>query len=231
MYAYCSNNPVNEVDYSGTASKSLKEIWEDIRNAGKTAYDWINTGVGLLNVNPLKSCSSTVAVAAAVFSGKGEDLIHDLFSGALNPFNQNEETAINSRVLGYYKGELIVRHSIPDTSSCQIFGVIYLNAAETEYEALNHEWGHGVQERMLGTGRYITRIALPSLLAYGYDCIFGMSKQDYYSLPSERTADFFGGVNQTFENGQSYKKGSLAWSIATMVYGPVTYLGYYLAYR
>ena len=75
------------------------------------------------------------------------------------------------------------------------------------------------------------RIALPSLLAYCYDSKYGMSNRDYYSLPSERTADFFGGVNRTFENGQSYKKGSLAWSIATMVYGPVTYLGYYLAYR
>ena len=51
MYAYCSNNPVNEVDYSGTASKSLKEIWEDIRNAGKTAYDWINTGADFFAVS------------------------------------------------------------------------------------------------------------------------------------------------------------------------------------
>jgi len=53
-----------------------------------------------------------------------------------------------------------------------------------------------------------------------------MSDQDYYSLPSERTADYFGNVNRTFPNGQSYHSGSLVWSLASMAVGPIAYIGY-----
>ena len=66
---------------------------------------------------------------------------------------------------------------------------------------LNHEWGHGVQERILGSA-YLFTVAVPSVAYYWYDVKVVGTSRDYYSMPWERTADWLGGVNQS-----NYKKG------------------------
>ena len=191
MYAYCNNNPVMNVDYTGHS-------WEDF-------WDVLNTAVGLLfERNVVENVSIGVSVVSAVLSGRGGDLIDDFKSGALNPFNQDESVALNAKVLGFYKGETVIRHSIENLSSWQIMGVIYLktNVPDNEkgYDTINHEWGHGVQERILGTPNYAISVALPSVI----NCQFGRyqkvssdidSDRLYYSKIWERTADFFGGVS------------------------------------
>jgi len=55
---------------------------------------------------------------------------------------------------------------------------------------VKHEWGHNVKDTVLGTPKYITRIALPSVTA----CQFISYDKTYFSLPWERSADFFGGA-------------------------------------
>ena len=65
-------------------------------------------------------------------------------------------------------------------------------------ETINHEWGHGVQERLLGA-LYVTRVAIPSVAYYR---LGSNSNWDYYSTPWERTADLFGNVNRS----SGYKK-------------------------
>ena len=190
MYAYCSNNSVMYVDYTG---HSWKEFWDDL-----------NTVAGLLNLfNNIRGASIEVAVISAVIRGKGGDLIDDFKNGALNPFNQDESIALDAKVLGFYKGETVIRHSIPGLSSWQIIGVIYLNTDvknnQDGYDTINHEWGHGVQERIMGTANYAITIALPSMI----NCQFGRYQnyqntidrdRIYYSKVWERTADLFGGV-------------------------------------
>ena len=53
------------------------------------------------------------------------DVVDDWNNGCLNPFNQSESVALNSKVLSFYKGETVVRHSVPNSSSLQIFGNIF----------------------------------------------------------------------------------------------------------
>ena len=55
-------------------------------------------------------------------------------------------------------------------------------------------------------------------------CIFGSGGIDYYSTPWERTADFFGGVKRS----DGYKKGSLGWSIAQLLLGPIVIPFYFM---
>ena len=55
---------------------------------------------------------------------------------------------------------------------------------------MKHEWGHTVQQSLLGTQRFVKRLGIPSLMGAA------LKVDDYYSQPWERSADFFGGVNR-----------------------------------
>ena len=82
--------------------------------------------------------------------------------------NQSKSVALNSKVLNFYKGETVVRHSVPNSSSLQIFGTIFLNSnlLDDNYGrmTLNHEWGHGVQEHLLGKQLYTFLVFNPSVI-------------------------------------------------------------------
>ena len=63
-------------------------------------------------------------------------------------------------------------------------------------------------------------------MAYNvYDQIVDGSNIDYYSMPWERSADWFGGVS---EKSQEHKSGSLAWAIAENILGPILIPFYFL---
>ena len=50
-----------------------------------------------------------------------------------------------------------------------------------------------MQQSLIGTPKYMSRIAPPSVIS----CIVNPSSKTYYSLPWERSADFFGGASRT----------------------------------
>jgi hypothetical protein len=193
-------------------------------------FDYANTLIGLLN--PISKITAVGAIGVAMIQGKWSELQHDWNSGAFNPFNQNAQVALESKVFSFYKGESVVRHSLPDpATSLQICGTIFLNTDEqyndSGIETLNHEWGHGVQEHILGS-LYLTRVAIPSV-AYFW---FGSNADfDYYSTPWERTADLFGGVNRFVKDDpiKGYKKGSILWAIIENGLGPIT-IPFYFKY-
>ena len=106
--------------------------------------------------------------------------------------NKSEDTTLASHYFSFYKGSLVIRHSIPDTTSCGIFGMIFLNRNSDSID-LNHEWGHNKQERILGTPLYLFRIGIPSII--GYYTVDDDSR--YYSQPWKRSADFFDGVDRS----------------------------------
>ena len=150
--------------------------------------------------------------------------VRKIINGCLNPFNQSEEVALKSRVLGFYKGSKVTRQNIVGT--CSIFGTIW---AEDGIKAvtLKHEYGHSVQENLLGKA-YIISVAIPSALYCGYDMLTDGSSFDYYSMPWERTADWLGGVTSN-ERKYGYKSGSLAWGVAENICGPIV-IPFYLAF-
>ena len=204
LYAYCGNNPVVKVDPNGTA-------WYN------KLYDYVNTALGLLN--PVSKITAIGAVAVAAVQGRWDDLKHDWNSGAFNPMNQDHEVALKSKVFSFYKGESVVRHSIPDITSFQLWGTILLNSNELNdldgEKAINHEWGHGVQERVLGAA-YLILVAIPS----AYYCKFGdyllefddnKREKMYYSKVWERTADWLGGVDRHNYYDFWYKGNFIFW--------------------
>ena len=198
LYVYCGDNPIKGIDPLGYA-------WYDV------AWDWVNTITGLCNGVSTVTALGSLAVAA--LNGRWSDIASDWNNGCLNPFNTSESTALKSTVVGFYKGSTVVRQNAVGT--CSILGTIWAES-DISSTTLKHEYGHSVQERLMGPS-YLTKVALPSGLYYLYDAETNGSSLDYYSMPWERTAEWFGGVQR--ETG--YKKGSLGWGIAENILGPV----------
>lgn len=98
-----------------------------------------------------------------------------------------------------YNGTLVIRHSIDGLGSWAIFGTIFLShdedglvddGKETEREnTLKHEYGHILQEKEFGTGRYLFEIALPSVIFCALYNKSDFIKNNYYNLPWEHDAD------------------------------------------
>lgn len=197
MYAYCGNNPVRNADGTGMA-------WYDV------LWNWGNTIAGVLN--PINRIPAAGSFGAAIIQSRWSDIKSDWDNGCLNPFNQSEDVALKTKVLGFYKGSTVVRQDVIGT--CSFSGTIWAESY-TDETTLKHEYGHSVQERFLGA-KFISTIAIPSVSYYWYDRLTNGKSIDYYSTPWERTADWFGGVNRDC----GYKTGSLAWGIAENVLGP-----------
>ena len=181
-------------------------------------WEWVNTIAGFLN--PISTITALGSIAVAAIDGRWSDVVDDWNNGCLNPFNQDENTALQAKVLGFYKGSTVVRQNIIGT--CSMFGTIW---AESNISAttLKHEYGHSVQERILGPA-YLFTVAVPSVAYYWYDVKHNGSTRDYYSMPWERTADWLGGVNRG-----NYKKGSLVWGITENLLGPIV-IPFYLLF-
>ena len=213
MFVYCGNNPVARADASGTA-------WYDV------VYDWVNTIAGFLN--PVSTLTAVGAVAIAAAQGRWSDLENDYNKGCLNPFNTDESVALISNVLSFYKGSTVIKQNIDPDGACSILGTIWLGASydnsdPSDVDALNHEFGHSVQERLLGPA-YLTTIAIPSLAYNFYDKATGGQDIDYYSTPWERTAEFLGNA----QNSSSYKPNSMGWAITENILGPVVIPFYFM---
>ena len=171
-------------------------------------WDWVNIITGFLN--PISTITAIGAIVTSVFNGNWSGLVDDYNAGRLNPFNQDATLAGEANVLSFYKGSTVINQNI--VSTCSAFGTIWKFGVE-DAQTIMHEYGHSVQERILGPA-YWTNIAIPSMLYFE----FGSNRAiDYYSTPWERTADFLGGVNRK----SGYKNGSLAWAIAENVFGPI----------
>ena len=102
--------------------------------------------------------------------------------------NEDENVVLNANFFSFYKGNWVIKHDIPNATSCGIFSTIWLNVGETDPNAVKHEYGHLVQEDLMGPIRYWTKIAVPSLTNRG-EGAFG-----YYNHVWERGADLLGGV-------------------------------------
>ena len=157
MFAYCENNPVNRVDYSGN-------FWEWYENA----FDWFNDNV----IQPVANFVS--------------DVKEDVKNFDIN--NQDETKATESHYFSAYKGIMVFKTDLVERSFT--FGAIVLSNSfggeECHEDVLRHEYGHTKQKEQLGVLKYITDIAIPSIIDYG--------SGQYYDKPWEVTADVLGGV-------------------------------------
>ena len=165
MFAYCFNNPVNMTDNTGSWPS-----WNDIKAGFAAAINWVDNNI----IQPIK--------------GFIEDVAEDFHNYDAN--NQSEQKVFESNYFSNYKGAFVLKTSF-DTSFS--FGIIGLCTQQQDSNTLKHEYGHTVQMQNLGVGRYITNVAIPSVIINLLDRQ-GKLPYDYYSYPWEAEANELGGA-------------------------------------
>ena len=88
-----------------------------------------------------------------------------------------------------YKGVLVVKTPFDSSFS---FGLIDLSSEQQNTDTLRHEYGHAVQLKEKGIGKYTTNVAIPSITINILDRN-GKLAYDYYSYPWEAEANELGG--------------------------------------
>ena len=204
LYCYCNNDPVNYADPSGCSI------------IGTTLLIILSAVVASATVKV--ATTARIYVNAAISSIWDSDVRADMNSIGWNPFNTDPNIAASANKVSFYKGSAVIKQDVFGTFA--FAGAIWSNTGDIGID-IQHEWGHNMQELILGPSAYITNIAIPSVANY----LWGSTQDiDYYSMPWERTADLLGGVNRT----SGYKKSSLAWAIVENLFGPIAIPLYFL---
>lgn len=171
LYSYCANNPLRYSDESGF---SFIDSMGEVIRYGALIYQ---CGTGLLNG-----------------SLTTDDIQNDIknYSSA----NTDPEVVNKAKLFSSYKGAFVV---IVDAPAAFSFGqTLFLNNYEDE-DTINHEFGHSLQEKELGSLVYTLGIAIPSVSYNIKDQRENLPDKLYYSMPWERSADWLGGVNRGYD--------------------------------
>ena len=232
LYAYCGNNPVMNVDPNGTDWwNPFTGDWSAVAKIiGGTFLAIVGVtlavasmflpsvpGIGLVTQAGISAAVYGGVMVASVFNSQIQS---DMVAIGGNPFNSDAGIVRDnskSAILSFYKGIPVFKYDGPGGSSAS-FGVILLDRNDKRVGTLNHEWGHNLQLSLAGFAKYGLRLALPSLigrLISDHKATGGIRKwvsDNYYSLPWERTADYFGGV--TSRPDRPYLNGSLELALA-----------------
>ena len=189
MYAYCNNNPIMFFDPQGTALMGLarENYWQMSLYGGGNFVWWGRD------------------------DDSEESWMEQLVNWVTNRDSQNAERAEH---IAMYKGAVVVKHSIPGLSSWQLGGIIFLNN-DAQEGTIDHEYGHFVHEKMIGTPAYLSTVAVPSVLHCGMDMLFdNIDTPTYYSLPWEQIAEQLGGAT----SASQYKSYAEDLSILYFIY-------------
>ena len=147
---------------------------------------------------PLTRLVSWACVMAVL---RGQVDVGDIRADAarFDVWNADSGSVAESHVFAFYRGTPVLWHSMKRRSSFAVDGVIFLDRrlrqirSDTVIEqTLRHEWGHTVQERMLGHGRWLRAVAVPSVRGFRQE----LPTAVYYRQPWERSADFYGTVQR-----------------------------------
>ena len=84
---------------------------------------------------------------------------------------------------------------------------------------IKHEWGHGIQQGIMGPLKYGLMIGIPSYNEWGKK-----RWSHYYNSPWEITADLFGGTNNAGQRTQSEIKRGIWYFVIGALFGITGYL-------
>ncbi len=142
----------------------------------------------------------------AILSGKAtvEEVEEDLRN--FDFFNTDPQKCIDAHVFSSYNGTPVIKHSF-GSGSMSVCNTIFLSKNTSDEDIVRHEYGHTIQQALLGNLKFMAHIGVPSLIGAAF------SVNDYYSQPWERSADFFGGVQN-----HDYNIGARASGILSCAY-------------
>ncbi|MBR6689181.1 MAG: hypothetical protein IKL68_04115 [Clostridia bacterium] len=146
---------------------------------------------------------STVCYAgASVMSLWDEDVKQDMQSIEWNIFNKDEIKVVESKKISMYKGVMVFR--IPGNRAGSFLGIFLTDyerkATPNSISAVHHEYGHNIQQLLIGPINYLLYIGLPSWRQW--------SERSYYDRPWEVTAESFGGVRTRQHEADALKRGN-----------------------
>ena len=196
MYSYCGNNPVNRIDSNGRFFEKIGQWFK------KTAKAVAGVVTQVKAVFRLPSTKFKIATASTVAVISGQATVGDVWNDVKNYrfFNKDETKVLNAKVFSSYKGTPVLKQDISG-GSMSVCNTIFLSRSEWDVEAVKHEWGHTVQQSLMGTPKFMIRIAVPSLIGAA------LNVDDYYSQPWERSADFFGGATHSYSDNSGFWAG------------------------
>lgn len=179
-------------DDSGCLPEWIEEVLKAIGNAA--------TKVKAVISAPSTAIKITATSIAAVARGKAtiRDILNDIKN--YDFFNTDEKKCLDAKVFSSYKGTPVLKQDVSG-GSMSVCNTIFLSNREWDVETVKHEWGHTVQQSLMGTPKFMIRIAVPSLIGAN------LRVDDYYSQPWERSADFFGGAKHSYSDNSGFWAG------------------------
>jgi hypothetical protein len=112
----------------------------------------------------------------------------------------------NGRIISFYKGMPVFWTNQDNARSGSFLGIFLTDKTlegttrSIDADTINHEWGHGVQQGMMGILNYAFLIGFPSYKEMRSDLV-------YYNRPWEISADMFGGVTRNMHTKYDIEQG------------------------
>ena len=143
-------------------------------------------GIGFLTQTGFSIMMYGLFVTGSIFNNQIQVDMNEI---RWNPFINNElllTGTSNNRKISFFKG-IPVFWTNQRNGRSGSFLAIWLTGNNTS-DTIKHEWGHIVQQGIMGPLKYAFMIGLPSWQQWG------PSHRDYYNRPWEINADLLGGV-------------------------------------
>ena len=217
LYAYCGNNPVMHLDPNGTEWwNPTTWNWGAIGNWSETTRAVVGTALALvgaaITIATLPTAITKIGGGVLTQAGfstmmYGGFMVASVFDSEVKsdmdaigwtPLNTDAGLVAKSGSVSFYKGVPVTWLNLP--SSFSFLGIFLDTDSYVDDITVNHEFGHNVQQMILGPLFYGIFVAFPS----AYYCLNGdyldyknpLREKMYYSKVWERTADWFGGVDR-----------------------------------
>ena len=175
LYAYCNNDPVNYSDPSGKSAEGII----------------IQSAILLLSY-----------ITFSIASLWDEDIRKDMKALGWNPFNNDENLVLDAEKISFYKGVPVIKFDHGVLTSFSLGGIFLNNSNPINEMTIKHEYGHSVQQMILGHDKYLYSVFLPSTIYNMLSRDYTALADKYFSMPWERTADLFG--NAEHEKYEDY---------------------------